>query len=586
MQAQSLWRTSYIPYAIVGTSLILGMLLKDPFMASWHYFTKTPAPLISAQATTETVRSFAPRDMNLLFSEADALFYDNNIDDAIKKYKSILTQDNHSVLAFMRMGAALCKKDNYELAEFYYRIAVSLQPAFVLSYIKLGLVQHRLKKYPEALRTFAAALTLQPDNFEAHFNVSKIYSDLRNFDRAIEHAKKAVEMHPQNVHTHLNLGHIYNKQGDTQSAIKMYEKAIKVEPELANAHYNLGYTLRVQREPKKALPHLFRALELQPEYPDAHIALAQAYWTFGDFETAWKHYDWRWKQLGIDPHNFGTPLWDGSPLEGKSILLYAEQGMGDTLQFIRYAKLVKELGGNTICKVQKPLESILQLCPYVDTLVHKINDKDVELAAQAPLLNLPGILKTTKDTIPHPMPYLFADKKLSAQWKKKLANDTNFKVGIAWHVLPEHEASKSPISKRSVPLKLLAELAEIPGVSFYSLQKFDGVEQILEMPESFKVKTFGYDFDETNGRFMDTAALIDNLDLVLSVDTSIIHLAGGMGKKVWTLLPYSPDCRWDLDEHTTPWYNNMRLFRQQKPYDWQPVVARVKSALQRATSRN
>lgn len=580
MQTHSLWKIPYMHHAaIVGTSLILGILIKDPLTNSWSYFMQKPI-----SSTEQTLHLQHPQtnlpDMSKLFSEADALFHGDKIDEAIIKYKQILLKDSSSVLALMRMGAALCKKNNYELAEFYYRIAVSLQPAFPLSYIKLGLVQHHLKKHEEALRTFAAVLVLQPESFEAHFNVSKIYNDMQRYDRAITHAKKAIELQPKNVHTHLNLGHIYNRKGDTQSAITMYEKAIEIEPTLANAHYNLGYTLRVQREPKKALPHLFRALELQPEYPDAHIALAQAYWSFGDFETTWKHYDWRWKQLGVDPHNFGTPLWDGSPLDGASILLYAEQGMGDTLQFIRYAKLVKEKGGHIICKAQKPLNSILKLCPYIDELVEKIDDNNVELAAQAPLLNLPGILKTTKNTIPHPIPYLFADKELSALWKKKIAHDTNFKVGLAWHVLPEHEEAKAPISKRSVPLALFAQLADIPGVSFYSLQKFDGVEQILEMPEHFHVKTFGNDFDESNGRFMDTAALIDNLDLIISVDTSIIHLAAGMGKKVWTLLPYSPDCRWDLDEDTTPWYETMRLFRQQTPHDWDSVMKRIKNRLQ------
>jgi hypothetical protein len=578
MQAQSLLKLPYASYIAMGGSLILGLTLKDPLTHSWNYcFNNTSS--IEEPLQLASAKTYDKTPIHELFAQADALFHENNVDEAIKQYKQILLKDNSSILALIRLGAALCKKENYELAEFYYRTAVSLHPGFILSYIKLGLVQHRLKKYNDALRTFAAVIALQPNNFEAHFNASKVYSDLQNFDRAIAHAKKSIEMQPTNVHTHLNLGHIYNKQGDTHSAIKQYEKAIELEPELANAHYNLGYTLRVQREPKKALPHLFRALELQPEYPDAHIALAQAYWTFGDFKTAWKHYDWRWKQLGIDPKTLGTPLWDGSPLNGKKILLYAEQGMGDTLQFIRYAKLVKDLGGYVICKAQKPLDTILKSCPYIDELARTL-DANTQLDVQAPLLNLPGILNTTVETIPHPIPYLFADKKLSAQWKQKLASDKNFKIGLAWHVLPEHENSKSPISRRSIPLKLLAPLADIKGVSFYSLQKFDGVEQVLEQPEHFNVKTFGHDFDESNGRFMDTAALIDNLDLIISADTSIIHLAAGMGKNVWTFLPYSPDCRWDLHEDTTPWYQTMRLFRQQTVGDWESVVARIKTALE------
>lgn len=583
MQASKTWQSPYLPYMLSIGSLLLGMTVKDIFFSSWNLFYNPAASSVVSETITKSQQNNAilsNEQIEALLADGDACFNSDNVEEALRKYKDVLNKDYLCLMTLMRLAAASCRLDRYEQAEYLYRTAIAIQPTLISAYTKLGLVQQKLHKLDAALRTFTAATLLQPTNYESFFNLSRVYSEMDQFDRAIEYAKKAIELQPDNVHTHLNLGHIYNKQGDTAAACIQYENAIKVEPNLANAHYNLGYTLRVQREPQKALPHLFKALELQPDYPDAHIALAQSYWTFGDFKTAWQHYEWRWKQLGMDPKSLPVPLWDGSSLEGKKIFLYSEQGMGDTLQFIRYAKKIKEEhNAYIICKVQKPLEKLLKLCPYIDKVLIGGEKEEMDIQAQAPLLNLPGILGTTPETIPHAIPYLYADKELTALWKKKLAADKNIKIGLCWHVLPAHEVAKSPLSVRSIDLKMLAPLADIPGVTFYSLQKMDGVEQVLHLPEKFKINTFGDDFDESHGRFMDSAALIENLDLVISVDTSIIHLAGGLGKPIWTLLPYSPDSRWDLNDYTTPWYKTMRLFRQPARNDWNSIVDRLKKEL-------
>lgn len=583
MQASSkIWNASYAWYALIIASFVIGMGIKDLFLSSWHLFNVKTLPMTTpiCNATSMTAEK-----IQQIFAHADELLRSENIEDAIKEYKDILIKDHITVMGFMRLGTAFCKINKYDSAEHFYRIAVLLQPTFVPGYIKLGIIQHKLNKLDQALRSFATAALFQPDSFDVAFNLGRVYTDLGQFDKAIEYSKKAIQLQPNNVHTHLNLGHTYNKQGDTQAACEQYQNAIAIDPLLANGHYNLGYTLRVQREPMKALPHLFRALELQPEYPDAHIALAQIYWSAGDFKTAWQHYDWRWKQLGIDPKSLDIPLWNGSSLEGKTILLYTEQGMGDTLQFLRYAKKIKEeYGCSIICKVQKSLESYVKLCPYIDHVITNDQPSTHHIDVQAPLLNLPGILETTLETIPHPIPYLYTDKERTAQWKKRLAQDKNIKVGLAWNVLPAHEDAKSPLCLRSIELTLLTPLADIPGVSFYSLQKMDGLDQVLYLPEKFKVHTFGKHFDEIP--FMDSAAIIENLDLVITVDTVIAHLAGGLGKPVWNLLPYSPDCRWDHDENTTPWYSNMRLFRQPAWKDWNTVVKQLTQELKKLVKKH
>jgi len=390
------------------------------------------------------------------------------------------------------------------------------------------------------------------------------------------------------MHAWLNLGHMHNKNGTLTAAINAYKQALEIDPNYPNALYNLGYTLRIAKKIDEALPYLHRAEQLKADYTDAHIALAQSYWAKADYDNAWRYYKKRWNMFGVDPSNMNIPLWDGCDLKDKKILLYAEQGLGDTLQFIRYAKILKEMGATVLCKVQKPLIALLSTVPYIDTIITTIGNTPLDY--QAPLLDIPGIIKTDADSIPAEIPYLKADEKLVALWKSKLSDDpvvakdydgrgSNFKVGLCWHVEAQHEIDKSPWEKRSVNVDLFTPLSKIKNISFYSLQKMSGEEQLKNLPKNFVVHTFGPDFDEQHGRFMDTAAVIMNLDLIITVDTSIAHLAGAMGKKVWMLLPYTPDPRWYNEGSTTSWYPTMRLFRQTKPQSWESVIDELAIAL-------
>ena len=271
-------------------------------------------------------------------------------------------------------------------------------------------------------------------------------------------------------------------------------------------------------------------------------------------------------------------MWDGSDLHGKTILLYAEQGMGDTLQFIRFAKEVKKRGARVICKVQEPLKQLLSMYPYVDKIVGRETTNE-PIDVQSALMSVPGIINMRPDTIPADIPYLKVDTTLVQVWKDKLAHDKNFKIGICWKVDPQHELTKSPLSLRTMPLDAFAQLADIPGISFYSLQKTHDLQDFKNKPASFIINTFNPDFDETNGRFMDTAAVIENLDLVISVDTSVIHVAGMLGKEVWVILPISPDCRWYFEGEKTTWYPTMRMFRQTSVGDYATPMNTIKKEL-------
>ena len=270
-------------------------------------------------------------------------------------------------------------------------------------------------------------------------------------------------------------------------------------------------------------------------------------------------------------------------LDGKTIFLHAEQGLGDTFQFIRYARIAKEKGGTVIAGVQKPLVKLLSLCPYIDKVV-SLDEKPPAFDLHAPLMSLPYILKTTIDSVPTDIPYLYADSELVEYWKKKqLSSDKNIKVGICWQGNNKYSTPmlRATVAFKSIDINKLNPLGAVPGVSIYSLQKTTGTDQLKTLAPEFMIHTFDDDFDESNGRFMDTAAVIKNLDLVITVDTSIGHLAAALGKPTWVILPNPPDWRWMLERDDTPWYPTMRLFRQPTPGDWESVIEVVAQELKK-----
>lgn len=506
--------------------------------------------------------------------EAQRLVAENNLDAAITKYTSLLSPTSEYAAIHEQISMAQLKKRNFSDAIMHAKQALHIDPLRASCYIVMGQALAHLQKSEAALQCYKKAIELKPDLQRAHYYLARELMKQKKYNEALKYALKALELDPKNTLTILTLGYIYSYMGNLENAKKCFEKSCSLNPKLANAYYNLGNILRVDNKFNEAIPYLQKAIELKPHYPDAHVALAHCHWALGNLKQAWHAYEKRWGLLNIEFKS----QWDGSDIKGKKILLFSEQGLGDALQFVRYAKILKQKGATVICRVQKPLKTILSLCPYID---HIITGKEkIDHDAYAALMSLPYILDTTAETIPHEIPYLYADKKLVETWKQRLAHDKNFKVGICWYVDQAHEKDKLPQAHRSVPAELFALLADIPGISFYSLQKFNGEEHIKKIPAHFKVTTFTKDFDEHNGRFMDTAALIQNLDLVISVDTSIIHLAAGLGKPVWTLLPYSADCRWGMGT-TTPWYPTMKLFRMQKPGDWKNIMMNVKTELQK-----
>jgi hypothetical protein len=293
----------------------------------------------------------------------------------------------------------------------------------------------------------------------------------------------------------------------------------------------------------------------------------------GNFKEGWPEYEWRLYSKDCTSHTFRQPLWDGTLLDGKSILVHAEQGFGDTIQFVRYLSMVQAKGGHVIFECQKNLFRLLKSCTGIDEIIEQRPARTpvAQFDIHVPLLSLPGIFGTSLNTIPSHIPYITVDSTLGTQWKKQLGHDNDFKIGIVWAGNPTHTYNDN----RSCSLSDFAPLADIPDLIFYSLQKGPASAEVNDPPEGMKI----INLEDSLIDFADTAAVIANLDLVISVDTAVVHLAGAIDKPVWTLHSYVPDWRWLLNRDDSPWYPGMHLFRQTQLNNWEGVFEQVKKAL-------
>lgn len=350
--------------------------------------------------------------------------------------------------------------------------------------------------------------------------------------------------------------------------VKLLQHEIELSKQYsANKAFELARKLKVAGHYAEALSFFKIALAHAPRDIRYNYELGDAYYALGNMKDGLIGNLARW----YTDNELKNKLWQGEDVKGKVIFVRAQWGLGDTFQYVRYLKLLKELGATIIFKVQKPLIDIISLCPYIDKVITQ-GDSTITFDYQIPLTALPYCFKTTLNTIPAQVPYLYADQSLVTLWKNQLSRDKNFKIGICWRGAYRTDPQ---MHLRSLPLKVLEPLFTIPHVSIYSLQQLDGTEEADAFPQKDKLYTFNSSFDREHGRFMDTAALIKNLDLVLIIDTSIAHLAGGLGKEVWVMLPFAAECRFFMHRTDSPWYPTMRLFRQPQTDDWESVIAQV-----------
>jgi tetratricopeptide (TPR) repeat protein len=454
-----------------------------------------------------------------------------------------------------------------------YRLAIQLRPTFVEAHCNLAAALQEEGNYREALLHCREALQQAPHHAVAYTILGNVFKSLEQIESAIDAYRQSLSLNPTLVEALTGLAASLQVIGNFDEAAACCRRALEIQPNFAPAYNNLGTCLEQSGYLHEALGCFCRAIELSPNYGEPHLNRAALLLLAGDYERGWVEYEWRWKSTQARPRDLRPPHWQGEPLAGRTILLHAEQGLGDTIQFVRYASLVKQLGATVIVECQPPLQALLATCPGIDRLIAR-GDSLPPFDFHTPLLSLPRLLKTSLSTIPAPVPYLASDQRLVDLWRDKMQGLPSFRVGVNWR----GRASRGLNQRRDIPIAALAALADAPGVQLISLQKGAPAEDLARLPG---LSTFDSqsDFDAAHGAFMDTAAVMTNLDLVISSDTAIAHLAGALGVPVWLLLPALPDWRWLLGRDDSPWYPTMRLFRQQTAGDWQHVVRRVRDEL-------
>jgi tetratricopeptide (TPR) repeat protein len=500
-----------------------------------------------------------------------ALVTQGRLDEAVAHYQQALHVQPNLAEAHNNLG--LVRKDQGRLDEAvaHFQQAVLLKPAYADAYHNLGSVRQTQGRLDEAIAHFEKAVHLKPNDAPGYNYLGMVLAAQGRLDEAMTHFQQALHLQPNLAEAYNSLGVVLYRQGRFEEADAHFQQAARLQPACAEAFNNRGSVLTAQGQLGEAVAHFQQVVRLRPTDAEAHKKYAMACLALGRFQEGWREYEWRWQCPGTSRPAFAQPLWDGSPLAGRTILLHVEQGLGDTLQFIRYAPLLKQ-GGGTVLVVSPPmLVPLLERCPGIDRLVPQgaaLPPFDV----QAPLLSLPGILGTTLETIPARVPYLFADPQRVAHWRAELGPGRAFAIGIAWQGNPQHLLDHD----RSLPLTCLAPLAQLPGVRLVSVQHGPGTEQLAEVSNRFPVLDLGSRFED----FGDTAAALVNLDLVITVDTAVAHCAGGLGVPVWVVLPFVPDWRWLLEREDSPWYPSMRLFRQPERGNWPAVVARLAEAVE------
>jgi Flp pilus assembly protein TadD len=453
--------------------------------------------------------------------------------------------------------------------------ALRLRPAYAEAHNNLGVALAEQGQLTAALPYYEQAIRLNSGVCEAHFDLGNALGELGRFDEAVASYHRALHLRPDWPEAAINLGLAYAAQGRYDQAVGSLEQALRLRATDAAAHCNLGLVLEAAGRLAEAVAHYDQAAQFRPDSARAHFLGAQLRLLLGDLERGWAGYEWRWKLPEMVPRPLPQPLWDGSPLAGRAILLWTEQGLGDTLQFIRYASPVKRRGGRVIVECSESLWPLLSRCPGIDCLTAPgapAPDCDV----QAPLLSLPGIFGTSLATIPAEIPYLFAEDTRVEHWRRHLGPADGLRIGITWQGNPDYPADVH----RSFPLAHFACVARIPGVRLLSLQQGPGHEQLGRATHDFAVTDLGSQFRESTGSFLDTAAAMRNLDLVIAPNTALAHLAGALGVPVWVALSTSADWRWLLDRDDSPWYPTMRLFRQDDLGNWGLVFGRIAAALQ------
>jgi hypothetical protein len=440
-----------------------------------------------------------------------------------------------------------------------------------LGEIEKGLKLQREGRLRDAEVAYRAALKLNPTNADALHLLGTLAFQVGKYEIAVQFIQRALKLSPTTAHFYNNCGPALRALGRFEEAVDSYRKAIELQPSLSQVWYNLGKCYSEAGQPERALKAYNRQLELGGDQASTRWNRSLANLALGNFQDGWRDYELRWQATpaAASRRNFTIPAWTGEPLNGKALFIYAEQGLGDTIQFIRYAPLVVERGGRVIVECQPELVRLIQSMPSIEKVIPQGSPTpscDYHIA----MMSLPLAFQTRLETIPSHTPYLFVEDQESLIWKQRLGSEKPKRnIGLVWAGGQKHPGD----ARRSLNLDQLAPLAQISGIHWISLQKGEPANQALE--SVFSLSDWTTDLDDMRS----TASLIMTLDGVVTVDTAVAHLAGALGKPAWLLLPFVSDFRWLLNREDSPWYPNMRIVRQPLLGDWEGAIKKLYSIL-------
>ncbi|MBT3305780.1 MAG: glycosyltransferase family protein [Alphaproteobacteria bacterium] len=428
----------------------------------------------------------------------------------------------------------------------------------------------------EAEDIYREILEVDPGNATALHLLGLIAFQSGILDKALALISQAIKFNPHYPEALNNMGNVLSEMGRLNDALLCFQEAIGQKPDYAMAFNHLGKTHQQLGQVDEALTGFEKAIALEPEAAEYHFNLGILYLLMGQFGEGWQEYGWRRRvtEFNHPQRPYGQPVWDGGNPDGKTIFFYPEQGLGDLFQFVRYLPQVAAQGGRVVLETPTQTARLLQNFDAADVLISSGASLE-NFDCHASLLDLPGILGATLETIPAPEHYISPDPELTRDWAGRLGASRDFRIGLVW----AGNAAHTNDANRSIDPGLLMPLMQIPGISMYSLQVGRDGEAKTVFGDAVT------DLASELKDFADTAAVIGNLDLVVSVDTSVAHLAGAMGRPVWTLLPFMPDWRWLLDREDSPWYPSMRLFRQHTIGDWDGVIKRLSAAIIKQVAR-
>ncbi len=507
------------------------------------------------------------------FNQGNAYKSMGNLVGALQSYNKAIEIEPQYAEAFNNRGVVLKELKKLEMAVLSFEKASHIKPQYAEAYNNCGNTLRELKRYEEAIASFDCALSVRPQFAEAHNNKGFALNEMSQFESAICSFDAAIAIKPDYADAHGNRGNSFKKLQRYTEAIESYDKALKIKPDYAEAFYNKGVVLTELLQLQEAQECYDRAIAMDDSSPIVFRNRAMVRLMLGQFEQGWQDFEWRWQQpeMAEKRRHFSQPLWLGNEsLQNKTIFIYAEQGLGDSIQFCRYTKLLAEQGAKVILEVPQTLHRIFESLEGVTKIVTSYQEAG-DFDFQCPLMSLPLAFKTRLSTIPLSSPYLISNENLRNGWQNKLGPKVKPRIGLVWSGSTGHGNDPN----RSIKLSQLVE--KLPtNCQYISLQK-----EIRQIDQAALTQSAIQYFGDELSDFAETAALCDLMDIVVSVDTSVAHLSAALGRETWILLPYVPDWRWLVNTNKSPWYESVKLLRQQADRSWEVVIDRLSKELTR-----